>query len=130
MMCHKALLFGDSEIAKLILNTENPKKHKELGRKVRNFDEHTWKLRREQIVYKGNYLKFTQNLHLKNALIETVGTTLVEASPYDRIWGIGLSASDPRAKNRETWRGQNLLGDILTRVRNDIIKEEAIQYHA
>ncbi len=72
---------------------------------------------REGIVYTGNYAKFTQNPELKEQLLATRATTLVEASPYDRIWGIGLGEDDVRAKNRQTWKGLNLLGEILTRVR-------------
>lgn len=123
MMHGKAILFGDREIAEQILAVDQPKKQKALGRKVRGFDDHVWKKNREAIVLAGNRLKFTQNALLRDALLATRGTTLVEASPYDRIWGIGLGAKDPRAQSEATWRGQNLLGKILTKLRDELIAE-------
>lgn len=123
MMHGKAIVFGDREIAEQILAATQPKAQKALGRKVRNFDDVIWKRNREAIVLAGNRLKFTQNEHLKAALIATRGTTLVEASPRDRIWGIGLGAKDPRAQNEATWKGQNLLGKILTKLREELIAE-------
>lgn len=123
MMHGKAIVFGDREIAEQILAATQPKAQKALGRKVRNFDDVIWKRNREAIVLAGNRLKFTQNEHLKAALIATRGTTLVEASPRDRIWGIGLGAKDPRAQNEAAWKGQNLLGKILTKLREELIAE-------
>lgn len=123
MMHQKALLFDDAEIAERIMNAEYPREHKALGRKVRGFDEIKWKERREHIVQEANKAKFTQNPELRDALIATKGTTLVEASPRDTIWGIGLSAKNPKAQKRETWRGQNLLGQILTDLRDEIDNE-------
>ena len=121
MMYGKAVLFGDAEIAAEILGATAPKQHKALGRKVRNFDDILWKVRREQIVSDGSRAKFTQNPALQHALLETAGTELVEASPFDRIWGIGLNATDPRAEDPSRWRGQNLLGKILTRLRDELL---------
>ena len=121
MMYGKALLFGDNEIAAQILEAVSPRQHKALGRKVQNFSEPAWKARREQIVADGNRAKFTQNPELRQALLETAGTELVEASPFDRIWGIGLAASDPRAEDPSKWRGQNLLGKILTQLRDELL---------
>lgn len=117
MMYCKAVLFHDMEIAEKILISTNPRDQKALGRKVHHYDEKIWALFREGIVYTGNYAKFIQNPELKQLLLATRGTTLVEASPYDRIWGIGLGEDDVLAKNRQTWKGLNLLGEILTRVR-------------
>jgi ribA/ribD-fused uncharacterized protein len=125
MMHGKAILFGDREVAAEILAADHPKKHKALGRKVKDFDDKVWKANRELIVAAGSRLKFTQNAELKSALLATRGTTLVEASPYDRIWGIGLGAKDPRAQSEATWKGQNLLGKILTKLHNDLIAEDA-----
>lgn len=121
MMYRKAILFGDAEIAAEILEATAPKQHKALGRKVRNFSEAIWKANREAIVTDGSHAKFTQNPELRQALLETAGTELVEASPFDRIWGIGLSATDQRAEDPSQWRGQNLLGKILTRVRDELL---------
>ncbi len=117
MMYHKAMLFLDREIAKEIMMTKDPKEQKRLGRKVANFDEKVWKQKRSAIVYWGNEKKFQQNEVCMSKLLETVGTTLVESSPYDKIWGIGLSKSDPRANDRDQWKGLNLLGEILTFLR-------------
>jgi ribA/ribD-fused uncharacterized protein len=122
MMYGKAVLFHDFETAEQILQAESPKDQKALGRKIRNFDQDIWMLFREGIVYTGSYAKFTQNADLWGILLATKGTTLVEASPYDKIWGIGLGESDPKTLNRTTWNGLNLLGETLTRVR------EAISY--
>ncbi|HWO19495.1 MAG TPA: NADAR family protein [Kofleriaceae bacterium] len=121
MMHGKALLFGDAEVAAEILAADHPRKHKALGRKVRGFDDARWKREREAIVRAGNHAKFTQNAALREQLLATRGTTLVEASPYDRIWGIGLAASDPRAQDPAKWRGQNLLGRILTALREELL---------
>lgn len=120
MMHGKALLFEDAEVGAQILAAEHPRQHKALGRKVKGFSDERWRAHREQIVLEGNRAKFTQNQDLRALLLETAGTELVEASPYDRIWGIGLSANDPRAQNPATWRGQNLLGKILTKLRDEL----------
>ena len=120
MMHGKALLFGDAEVAAQILATAHPKQQKALGRKVKNFDDAIWKREREAIVLAGSRLKYTQNPALLELLLATAGTELVEASPYDRIWGIGLSAKDPRAQDPATWKGQNLLGKILTKLRDEL----------
>ncbi len=121
MMHGKALLFGDTDAAAKILAADHPRDHKALGRKVTPFDDATWKRERAAIVRAGNHAKFTQNAELLDQLLATRGTALVEASPYDRIWGIGLSATDPRAKDPAQWRGQNLLGKILTELRDELL---------
>ena len=118
MMYRKAMLFGDIEIANKILQTDVPFEQKALGRKVRNYNDDIWSQVRFDIMVVGLYEKFSQNPNLKEVLLSTVGTKMVEANPNDRIWGIGLSASDPRAQNEETWLGQNLLGEVLDKVRD------------
>jgi ribA/ribD-fused uncharacterized protein len=120
MMWGKAVLFGDEEMAAEILKATNPRKQKQLGRKVRNFNSEVWNQHARDIVFKGNWAKFTQNEHLKQHLLSTVGKTIVEAAPNDRVWGIGLAESDPRAHNRKTWQGKNWLGEVLTRVREEL----------
>ncbi len=120
MMYHKALLFKDHTIAEQILNTKNQKKKKALGRKVSNFNAIIWEEKCREIVYEGNKQKFSQNEDILNDLFETKGKTLVEASPVDAIWGIGLAENDPRAKTRHTWRGKNWLGEVLTQLRDDL----------
>lgn len=122
MMYEKAMLFGDREIGMKILRETKPNVHKALGRQVRNFKNDVWDSKCKEIVYNINKAKFTQNKRLLQILMNTKGTTLVEASPKDRIWGIGLEASDPKASDRTQWRGKNWLGEVLTNLRNDIEK--------
>ena len=121
MMHGKALLFGDVAIALEILAADHPRAHKALGRKVKPFDAAVWTRECEAIVLAGNRAKFTQNPKLLQLLRATRGTTIVEASPFDRIWGIGLAASDPRAQDPAQWRGKNLLGKILTELREQLL---------
>lgn len=123
MMYHKAMIFFDRDIATEIMSTHNVRKIKELGRKVKNFDKEIWQYYRSNIVFEGNKAKFEQNEDLKQALLATKGTTLVEAAPNDKIWGIGLTEDDPKAQQRETWQGKNLLGEILTKIRIEIAGE-------
>ena len=124
MMYAKAKLFGDEEIADKILQAEKPGTQKDLGRKVRGFKAEVWDQHARDIVYRANEAKFTQNENLLKRLFKTQGTTLVEASPVDRIWGIGLTADDPRAQYRQQWRGKNWLGEVLTRLRDDLIAKK------
>lgn len=123
MMAEKARLFKDDVMEMRIMKAALPSDQKRLGRQVTGFDLDIWNSKAKDIVYRGNYAKFTQNENLKQELLKTVGTTLVEASPHDTIWGIGLLRSDRKALNRNTWRGTNWLGEILTKVRDDLMKE-------
>ena len=120
MMAEKAKLFGDEEIRAEILSTSDPRKCKALGRKVQNFDKVVWDKGKKNIVHKGNTRKFLQNSALRNFLLSTGDRVLAEASPTDRIWGIGLGKNNPGALEPEKWRGQNLLGFTLMRVRDFI----------
>ncbi|CAC5419602.1 unnamed protein product [Mytilus coruscus] len=124
MMYSKAILFKDKETAYEILEEHEPREHKKLGRKVKNFDQHTWDDNCMDIVICGNKAKFEQNKDLMRTILKTFPKTLAEASPFDRIWGIGLSADDPRALNKETWKGKNLLGHALTKIRDRFIERE------
>jgi ribA/ribD-fused uncharacterized protein len=117
MMAEKARLFGDEDTRAQILDAASPKAAKELGRRVRNFDEAVWSKSRFEFVVAGNLAKFSQNPELKAFLLSTGHQVLVEASPVDRIWGIGLAANDERAMKPEAWRGLNLLGFALMEVR-------------
>eukprot|EP01083_Nonionella_stella_P028519 78527_1 len=122
MMAEKAKLFGDEEYWNLIMAETDPCKVKKLGRGVRGFKEQKWKKHREQIVYRGNLAKFTQNEILKKKLLNYDHKLyFVEASGVDKIWGIGLSVTDPAARHKRNWKGLNLLGKAITKVRNDII---------
>lgn len=115
MMYQKALLFGDHEIAKEILSLHTPAEVKEAGRRVHGFERAKWTACREQIVFNGNLLKYTQHQDLQRLLLDTGSRLLVEASPEDRIWGIGYSAADA-SKHRGTW-GLNLCGKAISNVR-------------
>jgi ribA/ribD-fused uncharacterized protein len=123
MMAEKAKLFGDHEIRAKIMETEMPDAQKALGRAVRNFDLDLWKVNAKEIVYRGSHAKFTQNSKLYINLLETKGTTIVEASPYDVVWGIGLAESHPHIQDKSHWRGTNWLGEVLTTLRVDLIGE-------
>lgn len=120
MMWGKAMLFGDEETAAEILEAKHPRDVKALGRKVKNFESKLWEEQCQNIVYQGNYAKFTQNPEMRKALRDTGRMELVEAAPNDKIWGIGMTADDPRALHRETWDGQNLLGVVLTSLREKL----------
>ncbi len=117
MMSEKARLFGDENVRAEILKAESPGLAKTLGRQVRNFEESVWERCRFQFVVEGNTAKFNQNRELGNFLLGTGNRVLVEASPVDRIWGIGLAADDGQATNPEMWPGLNLLGFALMEVR-------------
>ncbi len=123
MMAQKALLFKDIEAHDDIMKTLSPRQQKMRGREIKNFDQKTWDENRLSIVLGANSAKFTQNFDLMLYLLGTGDKPIVEASPEDKIWGIGLSANDPLAQNRETWKGANLLGECLTQVRV-LIKSE------
>ena len=122
MMAEKARLFGDIQTRKKILSTTSPEEVKNLGRMITGFDETKWALNRADIVLKGNTAKFLQNNSLREYLMTTGEMILVEASPYDPIWGIGLSEDDPHAAKPEQWKGLNLLGFALMIVRSQFIK--------
>lgn len=102
------------------MNCREPKEIKALGRKVRGFDESVWNKVKYSIVLNGNFRKFTQNPKLREFLLSTGENILVEASPYDAIWGIRMSANNENAQNPMKWKGQNLLGFALMEVRDEI----------
>jgi len=117
MMWRKALLFGDSSVAAQVLASSDPSEAKALGRAVAGYDDAVWSSARLEIVTEGNLAKFDQNPELRSFLLATGDRMLVEASPLDRVWGIGLAADDPRALDPASWLGLNLLGEALTAVR-------------
>jgi ribA/ribD-fused uncharacterized protein len=120
MMHQKALLFGDSEIAELIMNESNPKEQKKYGRMIKNFDKSVWDKNCLAIVYEGNLAKFSQNKDLKEEMLSTGNRIFVEASPFDNIWGIGMSEDSEGIENPSFWLGLNLLGQALTLVKQEI----------
>jgi len=131
MMAEKARLFGDKQAEAKIMQAYDPKTQKSWGRRVRGFNKAKWEEIQDNgkpycwnVVYKANYAKFTQNEGMKLVLMETGEKTIVEASPYDDIWGIALGEDDPRAHDKSKWRGKNWLGEVIMQVREDIRKEE------
>ena len=120
MMAAKAELFDDKEIRDQILKCSDQKQIKALGRKVRGFEQKVWDKFKCAIVLLGNWHKFSQNRELREFLLSTGDSVLVEASPYDAIWGIRLAASSPEAQDPMKWRGQNLLGFALMEVRDEL----------
>lgn len=120
MMHQKALLFEDNEIAELIMKETNPKEQKKYGRMIKNFDKSVWDKNCLAIVYEGNLAKFSQNKDLKEEMLSTGNRIFVEASPFDNIWGIGMSEDYEWIENPSFWLGLNLLGQALTLVKQEI----------
>lgn len=118
MMAEKASLFGDEDARSQILRAANPGAAKALGRQVRSFSEPAWLEHRFAIVLRANIAKFAQNEALGEFLKQTGRRVLAEASPVDRIWGIGLAKDDERVHNPNLWLGLNLLGFALMQVRD------------
>ncbi len=123
MMAEKARLFGDSSSEQRILAAVSPEQQKTLGKSIVDFDSSAWAKTRLDVVIRGNIAKFRQNPEFKKALLETRDRILVEASPFDNVWGIGLAANDPKAYQQEHWTGLNLLGRALTEVRSLLGRE-------
>ena len=120
MMYEKAVLFKDQTTTEKILQTDDAAEIKALGRTMQNFDDKVWVKEREGIIYRGVLEKFRQNPELAEKLEKTGGDIIAECAVKDRIWGIGLSMKDEDRLRIDKWRGQNLLGRILMRVREDI----------
>lgn len=120
MMVKKAELFKDDAVLEKILKAKSPAEAKKLGREVKNYNETLWLAARFDIVKEGNYHKFSQNPELKTFLLNTKDRVIVEASPVDAIWGIGMAGDHKDAQNPEKWRGLNLLGFALMEVRDDL----------
>ena len=127
MMAEKARIFNDEPIREQIMRERDQMTIKKLGRRVSGFDGAIWECERYDVVFRGNIAKFTQNPHLQEFLLSTGDKILVEASPKDTIWGIGLDEHHPDALDPRTWRGKNLLGFILMDVRQQLREEQAAQ---
>lgn len=123
MMYQKALTFNDEDAAARVLSTTDPREQKKIGRSVKNFDPLEWSAKAMDVVYAGNKEKFQQNPSMLIELLKTGDKELVEASPYDTIWGIGLDESDERSLNKTQWLGTNWLGIVLTNLRAELQKE-------
>ena len=122
MMAQKAALFQDKKTFEMIMDTNDPRKCKALGREVQGFNDKIWDIAKYKIVLDGNYLKFSLNDELKRFLLSTGDEILVEASPYDKVWGIGMYENNVNATNPALWNGENMLGFALMEAR-DIIRE-------
>lgn len=120
MMAAKARLFGDAEAERHVLAAAHPAQAKKAGRLVRGFDEAIWERERFRIVVEGSVHKFAADPALRAFLLNTGERVLVEASPVDRVWGIGLTADDEAAQDPERWRGLNLLGFALMAARAEL----------
>ena len=120
MMYQKAICFNDTETAEKILKISDVAQIKALGRLVKNYDDNHWNGVRQIVVYEGLLAKFSQNDELKNQLKATGDAILAECAVQDRIWGIGLSMKDENRFDRTKWKGQNLLGYALMKVRDKI----------
>jgi ribA/ribD-fused uncharacterized protein len=122
MMAKKALLFNDETIFKKIIEVKSPAEAKKLGREVQNYNDEIWLENRYQIVKEGNLHKFSQHQDLKEFLLNTKDRILVEASPVDAIWGIGMASDHQDINNPKKWSGLNLLGFALMEVRDELRK--------
>lgn len=122
MMYWKAAAFGDIDTLKKIMATNDPYQQKKFGRQVKDFNDERWNLIKEQVVYQGNLLKFTQNPELRHILtVDHRDKIFVEASPTDKIWGIGLGLEDDRIFDEKNWNGENLLGKAINKVQKRLI---------
>ena len=125
-MWQKAKFFRDEVIANAILRAETPRDAKNLGRRVDGFDDETWAGVRMQAMFNAVYCKFEQNEDLRKALLspEYADKHFVEGSPVDNVWGVGIKFNDPKIADEKNWTGQNLLGQVLDSVREQLLKDE------
>lgn len=128
MMRIKAQVFGDEYTASLIMATTNPKEQKKLGRAIIGYSDGGWDPVARDLSYIGIYQKFMQNKGMKRALLGTGSKLIVEASPVDTKWGVGLSHLDLEILDRTKWRGRNWLGQILMKVRHDIREGQSSEF--
>lgn len=122
MMYEKAMLFGDSSAAERVLVAFSAGEAKAIGREVVGFNQSAWESQRFKIVVSANVAKFGSNPELREFLLKTGNRILVEASPVDKIWGIGMVADDPSCENPNKWRGENLLGFALMEARDLLVQ--------
>jgi len=120
LMAAKARMFGDEVALNEIMKSDDPSYQKAVGRQVHGFDKKKWNDAARDVMYTACLAKFKQNPKLLKKLLDTGSRTIVEASPEDVIWGIGLYWKSELCDDPKNWRGTNWLGETLTRVRNDI----------
>jgi ribA/ribD-fused uncharacterized protein len=126
MMAEKARLFKDEQALNRIMKATDPADQKAYGRKVRGFDERKWSSVCYNIVLAGNLEKYRQNPELCEKLLATGNLKFVEASPKDKIWGIGMDKNHPDATKPGKWLGKNLLGKVLDETRRIIRQERGL----
>ena len=122
-MWMKAITFNDLETAARIIAEKDPRAAKELGQQVKGYNEEAWARVREDAMIRACYLKFSQNPDFGKALLATGDRIIVEASPIDTIWGVGLAEKDPLILDERNWKGLNLLGKSLMKVREMLNKD-------
>lgn len=118
----KALTFDDNNTAQKILRATHPREQKRLGRSVKNFDQKHWDTVSFDIMKTGTTAKFVQNADACAHLFSKANTTLAEASPWDRKWGIGMARDNPNVNNKLNWKGENLLGRVLEKVTAELVE--------
>jgi ribA/ribD-fused uncharacterized protein len=123
MMAMKAKCFNDADAHRKIMILKDPQQQKAMGRQIQNFDADKWNAIAKDVVYKANLAKFSGEL--RHHLMDTGEREIVEASPYDKIWGIGLGENDPRALDKSQWQGTNWLGECLMQVRETFQNERS-----
>jgi len=125
-MWQKAVFFNDSETANKILKAQTPPEAKALGREVKNYVDEEWDKVRFDVMYEVNLAKYSQNPELAERLLAKGfdGKEFVEASPIDRIWGIGIGMNDKSHRDVTKWKGRNLLGQVITKVRNTLLERK------
>ena len=121
-MYQKALLFNDKNTADKILKSSDPKRHRYLGKELKEFNKAIWHKYCMKFSFDANLAKFSQIETLREVILNTRDKILAEASPYDRVWGIGLSMSNPKIYDPKNWRGRNLAGQSLMQVRQILRK--------
>lgn len=129
MMAEKAKLFNDQDAWEKIIKTHHPRDVQSIGRLVKGFNQEVWDLEKYGVVYDGNFYKFTQNPTYNQILMDTGNKILVEASPTDTVWGIGLAEDHPDSSNPHKWLGENMLGFVLTDLRDylRIVRQHVVQ---
>lgn len=117
MMFFKAHAFDDVESAAAILATQSPREQKAIGRAVKNFDSKIWDSVCIDVVTRILVCKFRASPYLKDVLLNTKNKHIVEASPFDTVWGIGMGVKNPDILDVSAWKGKNYLGICLMHTR-------------
>eukprot|EP01084_Bolivina_argentea_P087823 158589_1 len=120
MMAEKARLFNDKTSLDKIMSTNHPSHYHKIGRQINGFNQHIWDEHKSEIIYQANYAKFIQNDDLKEQLLSFGNRIFVKAAKHNKIYGIGLTITDSNINNKNKWNGQNILGNVITKIRDEI----------